>query len=411
MFRFPTHAKPFFAAALVLTLQYSPEAKLTSPSYQKDRATEMIDNILKETRLEDDSHWGPQFQSEINRTAGLFGMNYYQIFADLKIKKAMARCAIYAKNESDYQSWLDMMARFDQAVENLNAKDKSRYYFARGLAILYVIPDKIRDLPAPFYKAAENGYASTFLADYIQKSTGRNSEISGDIYERLARSYQTGGNSQEAYKFFMMALKAGKCDPGIILEMVLAAANKGSDSLAYRTGVLLLTLFSPWDGVKSCNTEAASRLPFAVAMPAEQVWDIASTANFDTICAILSSPSAPNGAIRERDLNRFDGRYVQTILRSTGSYSDLFLVAVTLSVWADTTMVKRFATRIAGSIDDSQGAIAMLAQKIRDDPRLAQDQELARWEADRWKKAGKIEEFATRFPQRALQAGDKPADE
>ena len=392
--------------ALSLLLAASLHAKLTSPSYQQDRASDIITDLLRETRLEDDSHWGQQFQTDIDHMTRLMGSGQYQIFADLKIQKAMARCAVYARNESDYRRWLDMMARFDQAAEELNSRDKSRYYFARGLAIMHAIPDKLRDLPEPFYLAAQNGYSSSFLAEYIQKSTGATSERAGAIFERLARSYQRGENPQEAYKFYMLALRAGQCNTDLILSMITAASQGGNDSLAWRTGNLFLALFSPWDGARSCNGTAAAKLPFSAAMPAAQIWEEASSPRMDTICTVLAGMrEGAHGPIRERDLNRYDSRYIQTFLRSTGSYSDLFLIALVRTVWDDSLMVRRFVPRIEGGIDDSRGQIAALATQLRNDNRFADDAELIRWEYTRWNRSGKENEFMEAFPQRSARIG------
>jgi hypothetical protein len=334
-------------------------------------------------------------------------MNYYQIFLDMGISGAMARCGVSAKNESDYQRWLREMDRFDAAAEELGPKDRSRYYFAKGLLLLQCVPSKIQTLPEAFYKAAENGFPSTYIAGHLTvsdagASTYRTDAIA-DVLIKLAESYRKGGVHDEAYKFYLLSLKAGRLQPETFLKMAECGRSAGSDRLSLATGLMFLDVFSAYDGAAKGDPAPIAAFALTADVAATEVVSLAAarpwndTRVFPADSAIASR-SDGSGALRA--FNTFDAKYAQPISKTMGASEDLFKIAVSARYWNDTLIVKRTVARVGGPIDGLDGAIAELARKVREDPVLGSDAELAKWEARRWKAAGKLSEFSTTYPDR-----------
>lgn len=392
---------------LMLILTQQADGKLNSSSLAQDEAKEIVEEIFRRTHLDEgESFWGERHREEIEELSRVLRTNYYTVFSDLSISRAMARCAVYAKYEGNYQRWLDEMDKFDRAAEELNRKDKGRYYFAKGLLKLQMIPDKLHDLPTSFYRAAENGYPSGFLGNYIAKgSEGKIGSEGARIMERLARSYRQGGSPREAYKFYLLASLHGRPDPEVFLDMVEVANAEGNEKLAYKTALLFLEVFSVYDGARRGDRKPLKRISVNVGMPVENLWAFCDTACLDAAIASSEPVTPPSKPIRPRDLNRFDNRHAQKIAKSMGAYEDLFEIALCKKYWKDSTVVVRFLPRISAGIDRHDGAIAQIAAKARKDPRFADDPDIAQWEARRWKAAGKLEEFAAKYPKRYKLAG------
>jgi hypothetical protein len=409
------HRKIWFLASIIcllISLPHMATAKLLSSSLAQDRARRAIEDIFRQTRLnEGEQVWGERYREEITRFTKVFSMNYYQIFLDLGISNAMARAAIYAKND-DAQRWLDQIKQFDRAAEELDAKDKAKYYFAKGLLQIQCIPDKMKSFPDDFYKAAENGYSSTFIAEYLGKdksvqNTGVDASYAADVLGRLAQSYEQGGFSQEAYKFYMLSLRSGNPNPDIFIELTTNARNGGSDVLAYKTGLLFLEIFNAYEGRNVSQIAIMNSLDVNPGMSAEEIWKYCEA---DAITSLVSNkpaetPSDLNNRQTQRSMDDFANRYLEAMTKNMGNWDDMIRIFACEKYWQNPDLVKRLLMRINGSIDSHNGAMESFIKKVREDSRFSADADIAQWEARRWKAAQKLNDFAQQFPERYQLAG------
>jgi hypothetical protein len=397
---------------LLIALPHVATAKLLSSSLAQDRAKRAIEEIFRQTRLnEGEQVWGERYREEITRFAKFFSMNYYQIFLDLGISNAMARAAMYAKYD-DAQRWLDQIKLFDRAAEELDPKDKAKYYFAKGLLQIQCIPDKMKNFPEDFYKAAENGYSSTFIAEYIGKdksvqNTAVDASYASDILERLAQSYERGGYYEEAYKFYMLSARSGNPDPDIFVALTANARNGGSEVLAYKTGLLFLEIFSAYEGKNASHAAIINSLNVNPGMSAEEIWKYCEA---DAITSLLSNkavatPSDLNSRQMQRSMDDFENRYLEAMAKSMGNWDDMFRMTACEKYWQNPDLVKRLLLRINGAIDSHSGAMESFINKVREDARFSADADIAQWEARRWKAAKKLNDFAQQFPERYQLAG------
>lgn len=393
---------------LILTVSTPLRARLVSPQHQQDRAERIVQDIFRETRLNEGiSFWGEQHKTEIDQHTRLFRGNYYQIFHDMGINGAMARCAVSAKYEPDHQRWFDMMDRFDQAAKELNERDQARYFFAKGMAKMQVLPEKLDELPKELYLAARNGQSSTLWARVVLKSgrktTGFGNQSVVDALLEFARAYTEGGQADEAYKMHVLAAKAGNDDPREYLDMIEAAAATGSEELALQSALLLLEVFSLYDGMRDADLGVYEHLPLHAAIPADEFRALCEKGALNNALAEAArdaTPAESDEPIKSRNVERFDSRYAQNVVRHLGSREDLFEIAVCLKYWSDSAVVNRFMQRVDGHIDEHGGRIRFFVEKVREDPRFANDPASAYWELRRWKGAGKLEEFAQQYPER-----------
>ena len=394
---------------LACLFSFTAEAKLLSSSYQEDKCKEEIDRIFRETRLnEGQSFWGERYREEIERTTVLFGKNYYTVFSELGLSAAMARCAVFAKYESDYQKWLGEMDRFDRAAEELDRQDKARYYFAKGLAVLQSIPDKISDVPAGFYKAAENGFSSGVLAEYVTRGDKQRmqSGFAARIFLNLAESYKKGEVRKEAFKFYFLSAESGLLDPETFLKLAECASLEGADLLAYKIAVLFLVVFNPYDGARDGRDDILSVNPAHAGMSADDFWTLCRQSLLDDILSRSRRPAAAQKQpVKPRNLDKFETRYIQPLARYAGAHDDLFEMDLCDLYWTDSTIVKRFLPRISGGIDSHDGAVAEFAGRLAADPLYGKDPDVAFWEARRWKTSGKLQEFAEKYPDRYKLSG------
>jgi hypothetical protein len=390
-------------------------AKLNSATYQQERAKGVVDQIFRDTRLNEGSNvWGDQYRQEMDQYTKLFNTSYYAVFADMGVERAMARCAVSARNQPDWQRWVTEMDRFDRAATELDRRDQARYFFAKGLAQLQAIPDKLRELPRDFYRAAENGEPSAFWAEHVLKGDDASGSFGNqritDILVRFAESYRTGNTMDEAYKLYVLAAHYGATDPSVYVAMAEAASALGNEALALKSALLFLETFSLYDGGRAANTAVAALLPVDGRMPAEEFCRLCeSGAIAEAISRARAAQAgvAPKGPreLKPKDLSRFESRYLEPIARSVGGRSDLMQIALCDKYWDDSLVVLWFAPRVSGAIDASDGLIERFAGRLRDDPRFSANKDLAMWEARRWKAAKRLEEFAARFPERYRLAG------
>jgi tetratricopeptide (TPR) repeat protein len=403
------------AALISLAAVLPAPAKLLSSSLEIDKAKKIVDEIFRQTRLnEGASGWGDRHQQDINLITQSFGAGYYGIFQDMGITNAMARAAAFAKYEPDGQHWIDQMNLFDRAVEELSQKDKAKYYFAKGLLLVQMLPDKLKDLPQDFFKAAENGYPSSFLSDYIAKNShnvqvaGADTTLVTGTIVKLAQSYQNGGFYQEAYKFYLLALRSGDLNPDYFPPLVECAYNGGSESLAYATAMLFIEIFNGYGGVRDGRANTIRSLGLATGMAAEEIWRACDKggAIADLITnTSVERPADADSRSYQGELDAFESRYIAPMSNSLGEHDDLFEMAISKRYWGDASVAKRYILRIKGSVESHDGAILSFIQKIHDDNRFTADADIAKWEARRWKAAKKLKEFAEKFPERFKLAG------
>jgi len=385
-------------------------AKLSSSRYNQEQAKEIVERVFRETNLDAGmSFWGERHKEEIARMTRLFKTSYYQVFGDLGIEGAMARCAVMAKHETDFRRWFSEMDRFDRAAEELNQRDRSRYYFAKGLALVQVVPERLHEVPEAFYKAAENGYSSEAWAQYVMKSGVRTAGIGTQALTRVlaqfAESYARGGYPQEAFKVYMLAVSRGSDEPDHYVRMISLASELGSHKLAFKCALLFLEASDAHDGMRSVDRRVGARVKVDPQMPADEFQKVCETVAIDAALAARSKRKPHEDPIKPRYLSRFDSRYVQPITQNVGAYEELFEAAVCERYWNDSSVVVMFLSRIGGPIDAHGGALMPFVEMIRQDPRFSKNASIALWEARRWKDAGKLEEFAQRFPERYALSG------
>jgi hypothetical protein len=400
------------ATAVAAILAFHPSsAKLYSAGYQQERARQSIEDIYRETRLDAGaSFWGEQYKQDIDRYTQVFRTTNYMIFGDLQIEGAMARCAVNARNQSDYDVWVRRMDLFDRAAEELDPHDRSRYYFAKGLALLQSIPGRLRELPKDFYKAAENGLSSVQWADYVVKAgtqtTGFGTEQLNTVLVRFAESYTSGGLHDEAFKMYLLALKGDQPEPDLFVRLAETADRGGSQRLAYRCALLFVALCDLRDGVRVATRAPLDSMRISARMSAYDVWNACDGGMIDlALRAVPRSPRVASTPIKERQVSRFDTRYVQPLGRCAGPFDDLLKIAVCQAYWADSGVVARFLPQVGGSIDAHDGTVRAFADRVRDDPRFAGSKEAAVWESRRWREANKLDEFARLYPERHRLAG------
>lgn len=394
--------------ALVLMLSVSvAEAKLLSPEHQEDRMKRLLEDIFRDTRLGSGTEfWGEAHQTDIDRYARLFRTNYYSILFDMGIDKAFARCVVTAKHEPDVDRWFGLMDRFDEAAAELNRKDQARYYFAKGLAKVQVVPEKLTALPGGFYKAAEYGYSSSIWADIVLKAgrgtTGFGSERLTDVLTRFAESYARGDNLKEAYKVYMLAAQMGGDDPDLYLRMVETAFAGGNEKLAYKTALIMLETFDVHDGMREARTDVLKGVQLNARANADELWEFFSNGGLDGAIrrAVSNRPKPDSDEIKPRYLSRFESKYLTNLAQSVGVHADLVYVAACDRYWSDSTAVGLLLKRVEGRIDDHKGAIAAFVGRVISDPRFASNPDVALWESRRWKAAGKLDEFAETYPDR-----------
>lgn len=401
-----------WAAALVIAMLCPAPAfaKLFSASTQESRAQEIIDQVLRETRLADGtSFWGEQNRDEIERTTMLFKTSFYSIFFDMRLNAAMARCVVSAKYDPDLTLWQSRMNQFDRAAMELDQKDRARYFFAKGLSQLQIIGTKLRLLPTDFFTAAEYGQSSEEWAEYIVKANSYTASVGneqiGAVLARFGESYARGGFNLEAYKMYLLALRSGSSDADLFVKLVECADRGGSAKLAYKSSLLFLNSYSVPDG-RLASRGAIDSLRISARMPAYDVWQVCETGAIDA--ALRMAPPArgkTDSPLKERQLSRFDGRYAQPIIKSLGMYDDGFEAALCEQYWADSNLVHMYVMRVGSGIDALDGIVARLAKRVREDSRFTQSKELALWEARRWKDAGRLEEFQSTHPDRYALSG------
>ncbi len=385
-------------------------AKLSSPPHQEERAKDIVEQINLETRLGDGAEfWGEQYAEDIAQYTRLFKSNYYTVFADLKIEAPMARCAVNAKYQADVETWLRNMDRYDRAAEELDRKDKARYYFAKGLAKIQLVSAKLTQVPADFYKAAENGFSSQLWAEYVVKagssSTGFGSEQIGDVLGRFGESYARGEVYDEAFKMHLLALVVGSDEANHFVKMAEAAERGGSQKLAYKSGVLFLAVFDIHDGLREAWRAPVDSLRITARMSAYDVWHYCESGAIDR--AVRLAPPRPRvrSEIKDRHLGRFDSRYASPITRASGIYDDLFEIAICEQYWEDSVVVATYVPRIGSGIDAYDGAVGSFVGRVVSDPRFASSSTIALWEARRWKESKRLDEFARQYPARYKLSG------
>jgi len=302
------------------------------------------------------------------------------------------------------------MNLFDRAAEELDPHDRSRYYFAKGLALLQAIPGRLRELPKDFYKAAENGITSVQWADYVvkagQQTTGFGTEQLRTVLVRFAESYTAGGLHDEAFKMYLLALKSDQTDPDLFVGLAEAADRGGSQKLAYRCALLFLALCDLHDGLRVAARAPLDSVRISARMSAYDVWNACEGGLISLALRAAPERSARAAAgLKERQIGRFDTRYVQPLGRCAGPFEALFKVAVCETYWADSAVVAWFLPQVGGSIEAHDGAVRAFADRVRDDPRFAASPAAAAWEARLWREAGKLDEFARLYPERHRLAG------
>ncbi|MBD3240433.1 MAG: hypothetical protein GF331_07595, partial [Chitinivibrionales bacterium] len=339
-----------FALLLVLTGSTPLRARLVSPQHQQDRAARIVADIHRETRLNEGiNFWGEQHKTEIDQHARLFRANYYQILHDLQINRAFARCVISAKYAPDPERWFAMMDRFDAAAEELNEKDQARYYFAKGLSKMQVLPDKLDELPKELYTAARNGHPSATWSRLVLKpgrqTTGFGNQSVADALVRFARAYTEGEQLDEAFKMYVLAAKLGDEEPRDYLSMIEVAANGSGEKLAYLSSLLFLEVFSLRDGLRDADLTVFDHLPLHAGIPADEFRALCEKGALSRAVAEAARDAKPPEKaepIKSRYIERFDSRYAQNIMRHLGSRDDLFEIAICLKYWDDSTVVNRF---------------------------------------------------------------------
>jgi len=385
---------------LIVFLAHIVYAGLDSDTYQIEQAKQVINDIYRETRLNDgDDYWGDQYRDDIASYSKLYGANYFSIFRNMEINDVIARCAVNAMHSSDSRRWIEYINLFDQAAEELGKKDRARYYFAKGLVLLKTIPSEIRGIPEPFLKAAENGYPSAALGSHVSKAVDLQSDFAGDVLIRIAESYSRGEFFLEAFKFYALALKYGQCDADIFIRMSECAANSNTPRLALTSAFLLIEYLRPWDGGKECVKKPNRNLPVS---PASEPNRLSVTFEPDSLERMFhfSTQDKYEKTVKERNIERFNDRYIRRIADNTGIYSDRFYLTLTNMYWENKNLVKDYLLEIHGPVDCCDGTVMTLVEKISKDPVLSKDREIAKWELRRWKKAGKENEFKQSYPER-----------
>lgn len=388
------------ALSAVLLIPSLSLAKLSSNSFQIERATKRIDELFRQSRLNaGEEFWGQGYREEIARYSEQFSHTHYQVFKDLEIHSAMARCAVNARYSSDYQSWLTHIDSFDEAIRELEEQDQSRYYFAKGMVLLQVATMRTRDIPGAFFEAARLGYPADLLAKQIPKLPA--AEGSNKLYARFGQSYMDGNHLESAYHFYLFSLQQGNCDPELLIRMAECAGNRANKVLAFKTGLVFNTLYTPYDGASSCRSDLLSHIELDSSSTIRDSWTLFSRSGFDVLLESASKPaqSESRREFKERTINRFE-RQAQRMSINMGSFASLYYMDLVRLHWQDSALAVRFMQRIDGGLDEYAEQIGALLQNIRQDERFNANVDIARWELMLWKRAGREEEFKSTHPQR-----------
>jgi hypothetical protein len=397
----PSHPLCRTALCALLFLPTLSLAKLSSNSFQIERATQRIDDVFRQNRLNaGEEFWGEGYREEIAQYSEQFGRTYYQVFKELEIHSAMARCAVNARHGSDYQSWLERIDGFDEAIRELDVQDQARYFFAKGMVLLQIVANRTRDIPSAFFEAARLGYPADLLAKQISKMPA--ADGNDKLYARFGQSYMDGNHLESAYHFYLFSLQQGNCDTELLIRMAECAGNRSNKLLAFKTGLVFNALYSPYDGAGSCRSELLPLIELDSTSSIRDTWLLFSRSGFDTLLVSATQPSksgAPRREFKERTINRFE-RQAQRLSLNMGSFASLYYMDLVRLHWQDSSLAVRFMQRIDGGLDEYADEIGALLENVRQDERFNTSADIARWELMLWKRAGREEEFKSSYPER-----------